>query len=54
MSNIMLGIITNHIINILGDSFRLKEKKDKGIVDSDLYKFKAKNSVKGEEITQGA
>ena len=44
----------SHIINILGDSFRLKEKKDEGIVDSDLYKFKAKNSVKGEEITQGA
>ena len=44
----------SHIINILGDSFRLKQKKDEGIVDSDLYKFKAKNSVKGEEITQGA
>lgn len=44
----------SHLINILGDSFRLKVKKDEGIVDSDLYKFKAKDLVKGEEITQGA
>ena len=30
----------SHIINILGDSYRLKEKKEEGLVDSDLYKFK--------------
>lgn len=37
----------SHIINILGDSYRLKEKKEEGMVDSDLYKFKTKNSNKG-------
>lgn len=37
----------SHVINILGDSYRLKEKKEEGLVDSDLYKFKAKNSTKG-------
>jgi hypothetical protein len=35
------------VINILGDSYRLKEKKEEGMVDSDLYKFKAKKSIKG-------
>ena len=44
----------SHIINILGDSYRLKEKKDEGIVDSDLYKFNTKNSGKGEDLTRGA
>jgi DNA replication protein DnaC len=37
----------SHIINILGDSYRLKEKKEEGLVDSDLYKFKAPKSQKG-------
>ncbi|MCD6190361.1 MAG: IS21-like element helper ATPase IstB [Sulfurimonas sp.] len=37
----------SHVINILGDSYRLKEKKEEGLVDSDLYKFKAPKSIKG-------
>lgn len=37
----------SHVINILGDSYRLKEKKEAGLVDSDLYKFKAKKSGEG-------
>ena len=37
----------SHVINILGDSYRLKEKKEAGLVDSDLYKFQMKKSVKG-------
>jgi len=37
----------SHVINILGDSYRLKEKKEEGLVDSDLYKFQAKKSIKG-------
>ena len=36
----------SHVINILGDSYRLKEKKEEGLVDSDLYKFKAIKSLK--------
>lgn len=39
----------SHIINILGDSYRLKEKKDEGMVDSNLYTFNVKNQAKGEE-----
>ena len=39
----------SHIINILGDSYRLKEKKEEGLVDSDLYKFQAAKSVKGDK-----
>jgi DNA replication protein DnaC len=37
----------SHVINILGDSYRLKEKKDEGIVNSDLYKFKEEKSGQG-------
>ena len=37
----------SHVINILGDSYRLKEKKEEGLVDSDLYKFKTQKSLKG-------
>ena len=37
----------SHVINILGDSYRLKEKKEEGLVDSDLYKFQTKKSGKG-------
>ncbi len=36
----------SHVINILGDSNRLKEKKEEGLVDSDLYKFQSKKSIK--------
>jgi len=32
---------------MLGDSYRLKEKKEEGLVDSDLYKFKTAKSIKG-------
>ena len=34
----------SHVINIQGDSYRLKEKKQAGILSSDLYKFEAKSS----------
>jgi DNA replication protein DnaC len=34
----------SHIINIQGDSYRLKEKKDQGILNSDIYKFGVKSS----------
>jgi len=44
----------SHIINILGDSYRLKEKKEEGMVDSDIYKFKGRNSLKGENLVVGA
>jgi len=37
----------SHVINILGDSYRLKEKKEEGLVASDLYKFQATKSGKG-------
>lgn len=37
----------SHVINIIGDSYRLKEKKEAGLVDSELYKFQTKKSVKG-------
>jgi DNA replication protein DnaC len=36
----------SHIINILGDSYRLKEKKEEGLVDSDLFKFKPSKLIK--------
>lgn len=36
----------SHIINKQGDSYRLKEKKDHGIVNSDIYKLEAKTSNK--------
>ena len=39
----------SHIINIEGDSYRLKEKKDQGIINSDIYKFGAKSSTKSDE-----
>jgi len=39
----------SHIINILGDSYRLKEKKEEGLVDSDLYKFKQSKLPKVEK-----
>ena len=39
----------SHVINILGDSYRLKEKKEEGLVDSDLYKFQTKKPLKGDK-----
>ncbi|WP_428743749.1 IS21-like element helper ATPase IstB [Sulfurimonas sp.] len=42
----------SHIINIQGDSYRLKEKKDQGIINSDIYKFGAKSSNKMVEKTK--
>jgi len=39
----------SHVINILGDSYRLKEKKEEGMVDSDLYKFRPEKSIEGEK-----
>ena len=30
-------------------SYRLKEKKEEGLIDSDLYKFQTKKSIKGEK-----
>ena len=37
----------SHIINILGDSYRLKEKKESGVIESDLFKFESKKPSKG-------
>jgi len=37
----------SHVINILGDSYRLKEKKEEGMIDSDIYKFKPQKTEKG-------
>lgn len=34
----------SHIINIQGDSYRLKEKKQTGVLNSEIYKFEAKSS----------
>lgn len=39
----------SHIINIQGESYRLKEKKDQGVLSSDIYKFGAKSSNLGVE-----
>ena len=36
----------SHVINILGDSYRLKEKKEEEMNGSDLYEFEPKNSKK--------
>jgi DNA replication protein DnaC len=37
----------SHIINILGDSYRLKEKKEAGELTYDLFKLQSKNQKKG-------
>lgn len=42
----------SHIINIQGDGYRLKEKKENGIINSDVYKFGAKSSDKMVEKTE--
>ena len=34
----------SHIINIQGDSYRLKEKKQTGVLHSEIYKFEVKSS----------
>ena len=36
----------SHVINIQGESYRLKEKKESGIINSDIYKFGAKSLTK--------
>lgn len=36
----------SHVINIQGESYRLKEKKESGIINSDIYKFGTKFSNK--------
>lgn len=35
----------SHIINIQGDSYRLKEKKDQGVLNSNIYKFGVKTAT---------
>lgn len=42
----------SHVINIQGDSYRLKEKKESGLINSDIYKFGAKSSTKIVEKTE--
>jgi DNA replication protein DnaC len=42
----------SHVINIQGDSYRLKEKKESGLINSDIYKFGAKSSTKMVEKTE--
>jgi DNA replication protein DnaC len=37
----------SHIINIQGDSYRLKEKQESGLIDSDIFKTK-------EDLTQNS
>lgn len=39
----------SHVINILGDSYRLKEKKESGELDLNLFKVNSKSSKKGVE-----
>ena len=41
----------SHVINIQGDSYRLKEKRESNI-NSDIYKFGAKSSNKTVEKTE--
>ncbi|MCX6051668.1 MAG: ATP-binding protein [Campylobacterales bacterium] len=36
----------SHVINIQGESYRIKKKKESGIINSDIYKFGAKSSNK--------
>ena len=36
----------SHVINILGDSYRLKEKKEEEMNGSDLYTFEPRNNKK--------
>ena len=42
----------SHVINIQGESYRLKEKKESGILNSDIYKFGVKTSTKMVEKTE--
>ncbi len=42
----------SHVINIQGESYRLKEKKESGLINSDIYKFGAKSSNKVLEKTE--
>ena len=42
----------SYVINIQGESYRLKEKKEQGILNSDIYMFGAKSSIKMVEKTE--
>jgi len=42
----------SHIINIQGDSYRLKEKKQQGILNSEIYKFGENSSNKIEQKSE--
>ncbi len=42
----------SHIINIQGDSYRLKEKKQQGILNSEIYKFEDSSSNNMEHKTK--
>ena len=42
----------SHIINIQGDSYRLKEKKQTGVLHSEIYKFEAKSSNQGSQNSE--
>ncbi len=42
----------SHIINIQGDSYRLKEKKEQGILNSDIYKIGAKSLDQSKQKTE--
>ena len=43
MREVLLLLHHSHIINIQGDSYRLKEQKEEGQIDSDLFKNKEKS-----------
>ena len=40
------------VISDTGESYRLKEKKESGILNSDIYKFGVKTSTKMVEKTE--
>ena len=40
------------VINIQGDSYRLKEKKQTGVLHSEIYKFEAKSSNQGSQNSE--
>lgn len=42
----------SYVINIQGESYRLKEKKESGIISSDIYKFGVRSSNKSVQKTE--
>ena len=42
----------SYVINIQGESYRLKEKKESGVINSDIYKFGARSSNKTVQKTE--